>query len=148
MPTPTPTPDDTGYYKQEDLLDLDYTPPKTDWMDTPADIHRGSYIYPGKAKNLKILDLPNPRDWAVEDDDWKLPENWKEIIIEGMADRLKKYRSFRIFMDICVRCGACADKCHFSSAAAIRKTCPSSGPSCSGRSTARISRSWERSSAK
>ncbi len=24
-----------------------------------------------------------------------------------------KYRSFQVFMDICVRCGACADKCHF-----------------------------------
>ena len=30
-----------------------------------------------------------------------------------MRERLKKYRSFRLFMDICVRCGACADKCHF-----------------------------------
>jgi len=30
-----------------------------------------------------------------------------------MRDRLKKHRSFRLFMDICVRCGACADKCHF-----------------------------------
>jgi Fe-S oxidoreductase len=30
-----------------------------------------------------------------------------------MRDRLDKYRSFRLFMDICVRCGACADKCHF-----------------------------------
>ncbi|MCG6551468.1 MAG: (Fe-S)-binding protein, partial [Candidatus Magnetominusculus sp. LBB02] len=28
-------------------------------------------------------------------------------------ERLEKYRSFHIFMDICVRCGACADKCHF-----------------------------------
>ena len=30
-----------------------------------------------------------------------------------MKERLEKYRSFRLFMDICVRCGACADKCHF-----------------------------------
>ena len=30
-----------------------------------------------------------------------------------MRERLEKYRSFRLFMDICVRCGACADKCHF-----------------------------------
>ena len=30
-----------------------------------------------------------------------------------MKERLQKYRSFRLFMDICVRCGACADKCHF-----------------------------------
>ena len=47
------------------------------------------------------------------DDDWQLPENWKEIILEGFKERLEKYRSLRIFMDICVRCGACADKCHF-----------------------------------
>jgi Fe-S oxidoreductase len=30
-----------------------------------------------------------------------------------MRERLSKYRTFKIFMDICVRCGACADKCHF-----------------------------------
>ena len=42
-----------------------------------------------------------------------MPENWKEIIEEGIKDRLGKYRSFKLFMDICVRCGACADKCHF-----------------------------------
>ena len=30
-----------------------------------------------------------------------------------MAERLSKYRTFKLFMDICVRCGACADKCHF-----------------------------------
>jgi Fe-S oxidoreductase len=30
-----------------------------------------------------------------------------------MKERLDKYRSFGVFMDICVRCGACADKCHF-----------------------------------
>jgi len=108
-----PTPDEPGYYKQDDLLKVDYQPPKTGWMDTPVDFRRGSFIYPGKAKNLKILDLPNPRDWAVTDDDWKLPEDWKQTVLDGMAERLSKYRSFKLFMDICVRCGACADKCHF-----------------------------------
>lgn len=47
------------------------------------------------------------------DEDWKLPSNWKEIILEGIRERLDKYRSLKVFMDICVRCGACADKCHF-----------------------------------
>ena len=47
------------------------------------------------------------------DEDWKLPENWKEIILEGLRERLEKFRSLKVFMDICVRCGACADKCHF-----------------------------------
>ncbi len=51
--------------------------------------------------------------WSPEDDDWKLPENWKEIILDGLKERLDKFRSLKIFMDCCVRCGACADKCHF-----------------------------------
>ncbi|MFC1888691.1 sulfate reduction electron transfer complex DsrMKJOP subunit DsrK, partial [Thermodesulfobacteriota bacterium] len=107
------TPDEKEYYKQEDLLNIDYSPPSTSWMDTPVDFRRGSYIYPGKAKNLKILDLPNPRAWAVDEEDWKLPDDWKKIVLEGMAERLSRFRSFKLFMDICVRCGACADKCHF-----------------------------------
>ncbi|MCJ7626942.1 MAG: (Fe-S)-binding protein, partial [Longimicrobiales bacterium] len=71
------------------------------------------YIYPGKAKNLEVVGLPNPREWAVDDIDWSLPEGWQKTILDGMADRLTKYRSFKLFMDTCVRCGACADKCHF-----------------------------------
>jgi Fe-S oxidoreductase len=108
-----PKPDEVEYYQREDLLKLDWRPPKTGWMDTPVDFRPGTFIYPGKAKNLRVLDLPNPRNWAVTDEDWKLPEGWQKIVLEGMADRLSKYRSFKLFMDTCVRCGACADKCHF-----------------------------------
>jgi [DsrC]-trisulfide reductase subunit K len=105
--------DQVEYYKHDELLNPDYQPPKTNWMDTPVDFRPGSWIYPGKAKHLEYLGLPNPRDWAVTDDDWSLPENWKEIVLTGMRELLGKYRTFKIFMDICVRCGACADKCHF-----------------------------------
>jgi Fe-S oxidoreductase len=108
-----PNPDEMSYYQQEQLLQVNHNPPSTDWMDTPVDFRPGSFIYPGKPKNLKILDLPNPRDWSVTEEDWKLPENWKQIVLEGMAERLGKYRAFKIFMDSCVRCGACSDKCHF-----------------------------------
>ncbi|MBW2645868.1 MAG: 4Fe-4S dicluster domain-containing protein, partial [Deltaproteobacteria bacterium] len=102
-----------AYYKHSKMLQVDYKPSGKDWMDPSVDFRPGSWIYPAKAKNLKILDMPNPREWSPTDEDWKLPGNWKEIILEGMAERLDKYRTFRIFMDICVRCGACADKCHF-----------------------------------
>jgi Fe-S oxidoreductase len=57
--------------------------------------------------------MPHPRDWSPTADDWHLPENWKEIVHNAIKERLAKYRSFRLFMDICVRCGACADKCQF-----------------------------------
>jgi Fe-S oxidoreductase len=105
--------DEPAFYEHEDLLSVDWHPPKTGWMETPVDFRHGTYIYPGKVKNLKVLDLPNPRDWSVTDDDWQLPDGWKQTVLDGIADRLSKYRSFRIFMDTCVRCGACADKCHF-----------------------------------
>jgi Fe-S oxidoreductase len=93
--------------------------PTKDWMDMPVHFKPGNYAYPTKPSILEYLDsqsgvsFPNAREWSPEDDDWKLPENWKEIIINGLAERLKKFRSLKIFMDCCVRCGACADKCHF-----------------------------------
>jgi Fe-S oxidoreductase len=62
---------------------------------------------------VATLGLPNARPWSPTDDDWKLPENWQQIIHEGFKERLERFRSFKVFMDICVRCGACADKCHY-----------------------------------
>jgi Fe-S oxidoreductase len=57
--------------------------------------------------------MPYPREWNPVEPDWHLPENWKEIFVEGFRERLDNFRSLKLFMDICVRCGACADKCHF-----------------------------------
>lgn len=93
--------------------------PTKPWMEIPAVFRPGNYAYPTKAEKLEYLDrqegvsFPNAREWSPEDDDWKLPPNWKEIILQGLADRLDRFRSLKIFMDCCVRCGACADKCHF-----------------------------------
>ena len=100
--------------KPDELAKIDHTPPVfRGWMDTQPEIRPGIACYGSKSKDLKYVDMPNPRDWSPFDDDWKLPENWEETIHEGFKDRLDKFRSFKLFMDICVRCGACADKCHF-----------------------------------
>jgi Fe-S oxidoreductase len=106
-------PDTVEYYKKDELIQIDYRPPDSGWMETPVDMRPGSYIYPARRRHLKYLGFPNPRTWLITDDDWQLPENWKEIVLTGIKERLGKYRSFKVFMDICVRCGACADKCHF-----------------------------------
>jgi Fe-S oxidoreductase len=98
---------------KEKPLTIDYTPPIKGWMEPTVEFRKGTYGYPAAPKHEKYLDLPNPGVWQPTDKDWKLPENWKEIILRGMKDRLDRYRSFRLFLDICVRCGACADKCHF-----------------------------------
>ncbi|AKX94398.1 sulfate reduction electron transfer complex DsrMKJOP subunit DsrK [Neomoorella thermoacetica] len=99
--------------KPEELVKINYRPPRTGWMDTPVQFRRGNYLYAAKPKSLEVVGLPNPREWSPEDEDWKLPENWQEIILEGLRERLGRFRSLQVFMDICVRCGACADKCHF-----------------------------------
>ncbi len=99
--------------KPSELTQIDYGPPRTRWWQTPVHFKPGNWCYSALPKNLKYLGMPNPRQWQPFDQDWKLPPNWKEIVLEGFKDRLGKYRSFQLFMDICVRCGACADKCHF-----------------------------------
>ena len=43
----------------------------------------------------------------------ELVEDWKEKAIAKMGDLQSRYRSLQVFMDICVKCGACTDKCHY-----------------------------------
>jgi len=98
----------------QELVQITYQPKgSTDWLEPVATLSKGRYCYSAAAKNLNAMDLPNPREWQPFEEDWKLPPDWQKIILNGMQARLKKFRSFRLFMDICVRCGACADKCHF-----------------------------------
>ncbi len=96
-----------------ELLQIEPSPPRGDWKNPKVEFRKGVFCYSALAKNLNYLGLPNGREWQPYDADWKLPPDWKRIILEGMRDRLRKYRSFRLFMEMCVRCGACADKCHF-----------------------------------
>ena len=43
----------------------------------------------------------------------KLVDDWHAVALAKMAELLGKYRSLRVFMDACVHCGACADKCQY-----------------------------------
>jgi Fe-S oxidoreductase len=104
----------SDFPKPDQLLsDIDRKPPQTDWMDTPVNIRKGMYCYAANPKSVEYTHLPFAHPWNPTDEDWHLPENWKEILHEGFKVRLERFRSFKLFMDICVRCGACADKCHF-----------------------------------
>ena len=99
--------------KPEELAKVDYRRPYTNWMNTPVEFKEGMFCNATRPSYLETVDFPNIHQWSSKEEDWNLPENWKEIILDGMKERLEKYRSFRLFMDICVRCGACADKCQF-----------------------------------
>ena len=43
----------------------------------------------------------------------ELVDDWKEVAIKKMGELTGKYRSLRVFLDACVKCGACTDKCHY-----------------------------------
>ena len=43
----------------------------------------------------------------------ELVDDWEEKAIAKMGELLGKYRSLRVYMDACVHCGACSDKCHY-----------------------------------
>ncbi len=43
----------------------------------------------------------------------ELVDNWQQVALDKMAELRGKYRSFRLFLDACVKCGACTDKCHY-----------------------------------
>lgn len=95
------------------LKNISYKVPNARWIDNPVEFRKGTYNHGAVPDSIKYIEQPNPRKWQPYEDDWQLPNNWKEIVFEGMRERLDKFRSLQIFMDICVRCGACADKCHF-----------------------------------
>ena len=43
----------------------------------------------------------------------ELVDNWQEKAIDVMGELLGKYRSLQVYLDSCVKCGACTDKCHY-----------------------------------
>ncbi len=58
--------------------------------------------YPGKKI---VVEGENPK--------YVLVDGWKEKAIDKMGDLLGRYRGLRVFLDSCVKCGACTDKCHY-----------------------------------
>lgn len=84
----------------------DYEVPELlDDIKTPA-LQPGSMghlaPYPATEKHMKPLGFPEAR----------VPD-WEKRGVEKMGEMLKKYRSLQVYMDICVKCGACTDKCHY-----------------------------------
>ncbi len=43
----------------------------------------------------------------------ELIDNWQEVAIAKIGELAKKNRAFQVYLDACVKCGACTDKCHY-----------------------------------
>ena len=43
----------------------------------------------------------------------ELVDGWQEKAVAKLGDLLDKNRALRVYLDSCVKCGACTDKCHY-----------------------------------
>jgi len=79
-------------------------------------------------KNIEIIDTPNyEADTMVHSSPYKakpahnegigypgeLVENWEEKAVTRLGELVDGSRALRTFLDSCVKCGACTDKCHY-----------------------------------
>jgi Fe-S oxidoreductase len=53
-----------------------------------------------------------------------LVDNWEQAAVEKLGELKGKYRSLQVFLDSCVSCGACTDKCHYFLGSADPKNMP------------------------
>ena len=43
----------------------------------------------------------------------ELVDDWEDVAVKKMGELTDRYRSLQVFLDSCVKCGACTDKCHY-----------------------------------
>ena len=43
----------------------------------------------------------------------ELVPNWERSAVEKLGELVSKSRALQVFLDSCVKCGACTDKCHY-----------------------------------
>lgn len=88
------------------MLKIEFeTPPLGKLLITPAvqpDAMAHSRPFVAKPAHQKGLGFPG-----------ELVDNWQDVALEKMGELLGKYRSLPVFLDSCVKCGACTDKCHY-----------------------------------
>ncbi len=61
-----------------------------------------SQPYIAKAEHNEPLGFPG-----------ELVDNWEEKAVEKLGELLEKNKALRVYLDSCVKCGACTDKCHY-----------------------------------
>ena len=66
------------------------------------DVMKGSGPFPANESFQKPLGFPGEKI-----------DNWQEVAVAKMGEIKSKYRSVQVFLDSCVKCGACTDKCHY-----------------------------------
>ena len=76
--------------------------------------------YPQQIPKLECgasLDTDTFKAYPEHNEDLGFPgellPNWQEVAIAKMGELAKKNRAFQVYLDACVKCGACTDKCQY-----------------------------------
>lgn len=80
-------------------------------------------IKPGAMEHVKPF-VAKPKHQEALGFPGELVDDWKDKVLEKMGELLGKNRSLQVFMDTCVKCGACTDKCHYFLGTADPKNMP------------------------
>jgi Fe-S oxidoreductase len=43
----------------------------------------------------------------------ELVDNWQDVAVKKLGELVSQSRALQVFLDTCVKCGACTDKCHY-----------------------------------
>lgn len=87
------------------------------------DTMKGSGPFVAKPEFQEAMHFPSDFE-KREEGGFELVPNWQERALERLDDLRHRYRSLQLYLDICVKCGACTDKCHYFIGTADAKNMP------------------------
>lgn len=77
------------------------------------DAMKHSAPYQAKEKHQAAVGFPG-----------ELIEDWQSVAVEKLGELTSKSRALQVYMDSCIKCGACTDKCHYFLGTADPKNMP------------------------
>jgi len=81
------------------------TPEMKEYYDIPK-------IKPGAMENSRPF-VAKPEHQEPLGFPGELVDNWEDVAVKKLGELKGKYRSLQVYLDSCVKCGACTDKCHY-----------------------------------
>ena len=82
------------------------TPELQEFVDVPE-------VVEGTMAHIKSFVVTKPEHNTDLGFPGELVENWHEKTLEKLDDLRSRYRSLQVYLNICVKCGSCTDKCHY-----------------------------------
>lgn len=82
-----------------------HIPPLKEYLEIPE-------VQPGTMAHSRPF-VAKPEHQTALGFPGELVENWEQKAVEKLGELVSKSRALQVFLDSCVKCGACTDKCHY-----------------------------------